>query len=53
MLEVKTYTCVKCGRTFTKAVGGFVMTPKQMELEMRPICDKCKLNQAWNIFKGR
>lgn len=28
MLDWKTYTCVKCGKPFTKAVGGFVMSPE-------------------------
>lgn len=51
MLQFKTYTCVKCGKQFTKAIGGVVMTPKEMELETRPICDKCKLSTVFNIFK--
>ena len=51
MLEIKTYTCVKCGKIFTKAVGGIVMTPQQMELEVRPVCDKCKLKGITSIFK--
>lgn len=52
MLKVKTYTCMKCGKPFTKAVGGVIMTPKQMELEMHPMCDKCKLKQVADVFKG-
>lgn len=51
MLQSKTYTCVKCGKKFTKSVGGVVMTPKQMELETHPVCDRCKLNTVINIFK--
>ncbi len=54
MLEIKTYTCQKCGEKFTKAVGGVVMSPKQMELEMHPVCDRCKLKKVKefvDIFK--
>lgn len=51
MLEWKTYTCVKCGKQFTKTVGGVVMSPKQMQMEIRPVCDKCKLSALSSIFK--
>lgn len=51
MLEWKTYTCVKCGKQFTKTVGGVVMSPKQMQLEIRPVCDKCKLSAIAGILK--
>ncbi len=50
MLKMKTYTCVRCGKTFTKAAGGIVMSPKQMELEMHPVCDQCKLRTIRDIF---
>lgn len=52
MLDWKTYTCVKCGKPFTKAVGGFVMSPEQMKLELQPICDRCKANTIFSIFKS-
>ena len=32
MVEYKTYTCVKCGKKFTKSVGGVVASPREMEL---------------------
>lgn len=51
MLDWKMYTCVKCGKQFTKEAGGFVMSPKQMQLEIHPICDKCKLSAIVGIFK--
>lgn len=51
MLQLKTFVCVKCGKTFTKAVGGVVMSPREMELELRPVCDRCKLNTITDIFK--
>lgn len=51
MLQFKTYTCVKCGKSFTAPVGGIVMSPRQMELETRPVCDKCKLKNIIDIFK--
>ena len=44
MLHSQTFTCVKCGKSFTKMVGGVVMTPKERELMTRPVCDKCKFN---------
>lgn len=53
MLEIKTYTCQKCGERFTKTVGGVVMSPKQMELEMHHVCDRCKLAGVSRIFKSR
>ena len=43
MLEIKTYTCQNCGDKFTQAVGGVVMSPTQMELEMHPVWERCKL----------
>lgn len=51
MLSPKTYICVKCGKPFIKMVGGVAMSPKQMELELHPICDKCKLAAIGSIFK--
>ena len=51
MLETKKYTCQKCGKRFTKTVGGVVMSPKQMELEMYPVCDRYKLAGVSRIFK--
>ena len=53
MLEMKRYTCVKCGRTFTKMAGGIVMSPREMQLEMRPVCDKCKFNAVTKILDIR
>lgn len=53
MLYPKTYTCRKCGKRFSKMVGGIVMSPKEQKLETYPVCDKCKLNTAINIFKVR
>lgn len=50
MLEFKTYTCIKCGKQFTKSVGGVVMTPSQMELELHPVCDQCKLDAAKKVI---
>ena len=51
MLRWTSYICVKCGKVFTKAVGGVIMSPKQMELEIHPVCDKCKLSAITEIFK--
>ena len=51
MLDWRTFTCIKCGKRFTKAVGGVVMCPQQMQLEIRPVCDKCKLSAIAGIFK--
>lgn len=53
MRYLKTYTCKKCGKQFMKSVGGVVMPPKEMELELRPICDRCKLNTITSIFTGK
>lgn len=50
MRYLKTYTCKKCGKQFVKNVGGVVMSPKEMELELRPICDRCKLKNIAKIF---
>lgn len=51
MLEIKTYTCRKCGKQFTKAVGGIVASPKELELAWNPVCDRCKLNAIKSIFQ--
>lgn len=51
MLAPKIYTCVKCGKPFTKMVGGVVMSPKQMELELHPVCDICKLSTILHYQK--
>ena len=50
MLHPKTYNCVKCGKGFTKMVGGIVMTPKEQELMLHPVCDKCKLSKIADIL---
>lgn len=50
MLEFKTYTCRKCGKKFTKAVGGVVMSPEEMRLETCPVCDRCKLEAAKEVI---
>ena len=49
-LEFKTFTCKKCGKRFTKAVGGIVASPKQLELEWNPVCDQCKWNKVKDIL---
>lgn len=46
MLTFKTYTCAKCGKQFTKPTGGVIMTPPQMELELHPVCDQCKMKMV-------
>lgn len=51
MLRFKTYACTKCGKQFQKAVGGVVLSPKEMELELCPVCDACKLERVASIFK--
>lgn len=51
--EPKIYICVKCGKPFTKWAGGAIMSPHQMELEVHPVCDKCKLNAAAGLFKRK
>lgn len=52
MLRFKTYTCKKCGKQFTKPTGGFTTSPSQMELELYPVCDQCKLKTIGRIFTG-
>lgn len=42
-LRLETYICCKCGKPFTKWVGGIVMSPAEMELTLHPKCDACKL----------
>ena len=49
MLEIKTYICRKCGKGFTKVVGGIVTSPKEMELAWNPVCDRCKLKKVKEI----
>lgn len=49
----RTFTCAKCGRKFTKMIGGFVLTPREVELKTTPVCDSCKEEQAINmVMKG-
>lgn len=50
MLRQERYICVTCGRSFTKMVGGVVLSPKEQELMIRPVCDKCKRNNIADIF---
>lgn len=50
MLRFKTYTCTKCGKQFQKAVGGVVLSPKEMELELYPVCDACKLKKVAGLL---
>lgn len=50
MLHPKRYTCIKCGKQFTKMVGGVVQSPIELELNLRPVCDKCKLNKVVDIL---
>ena len=47
MLRWKSYICVKCGKVFTKAVGGVVM------VSPLPVCDKCKLDTVAGLFKPK
>ena len=42
---LRTFTCTKCGRRFKATVGGFMISPREMELMSRPVCDDCKANQ--------
>lgn len=51
MLQIKTYTCTKCGKSFTKAVGGIVASPEEAVLAVHPVCDKCKLAAVKQLFK--
>lgn len=51
MLRLETYTCVKCGKRFTKAVGGIVASQGEMILAVHPVCDKCKLTAVKKLFK--
>ena len=50
MLRFKTYTCTKCGKQFQKSVGGDELSPKEMELELCPVCDACKLKKVAGLF---
>ena len=50
MLRFKTYNCTKCGKQFQKAVGGVVLSPKEMELELCPVCDACKLKKVAGLL---
>lgn len=45
------FTCAICGRKFMKRVGGFVITPEEIELRTRPICDYCKVERTTNRIK--
>lgn len=47
----KNYVCVKCGKPFTKWVGGIVMTPEEQQLMLRPVCDKCKAKSIGSLLK--
>ena len=49
---LKTFVCVKCGRSFTKWVGGVIMNPEEEQLMLRPICDKCKMKSIGKIIKN-
>lgn len=49
-LEFKTFTCKKCGKRFTKAVGGIVASPKELELAWNPVCDRCQLGAVKKAF---
>lgn len=51
MLQFKTLTCSVCGKKFTKSVGGIVLSQKELELMIHPVCDKCKLSKVTKIFK--
>ena len=51
MLRLETYTCVKCGKRFTKMVGGIVASPEEAVLAVHPVCDKCKLATIKRMFE--
>ena len=51
MLRFETYTCVKCGKRFTKAVGGIAASPEKAVLAVHPVCDKCELAAVKKLFK--
>lgn len=50
MLYPKTYTCRKCGKRFTKTVGGVIMTAA--ELEIYPVCDKCRVQKVCETVRN-
>lgn len=51
MLRFETYTCTKCGKSFTKAVGGIIASLEEAALAVHPVCDKCKLDAVKQLFK--
>jgi len=50
VVRAERYTCVKCGKQFTKMVGGIVLSPGEWKLALYPVCDKCKLNKVKDIL---
>lgn len=51
MFQFKTFTCSVCGKQFTKSVGAIMMSPKDLELMVHLVCNKCKLSKIAKIFK--
>ena len=49
MLRVKKVYCEKCGRLFTKVVGGIIINPA----DYINICSKCKLKSVKQIFSKK
>ena len=49
-LRLETYVCDRCGKPFQKWVGGVIMTPAEIELNIRPVCDNCKFAIGKAIF---
>jgi predicted ATP-dependent serine protease len=38
----KMFICKKCGRPFTKWIGGIILTPAEKRFLRNPVCDTCK-----------
>lgn len=52
-IEIRTFTCIKCGKKFTTTVGGIVPSERELVLDTRPMCGDCKMDQVINIgMKG-
>lgn len=49
MLRVKKVYCEKCGRLFTKVVGGIIINPA----DYINICSKCNLKSVKQIFSKK
>lgn len=53
MLQIDTFTCVKCGRIFIKTHGGIVERPEYAYFSLHPVCDICKIKTVASFFKPR